>query len=118
MLIPRHWADMPPELLAQLAADLPATAEPGPDDWQDLRSFAEGYRGFEVTLPLLREVCSWPGWMAWLAGQEDAGLWCRAVLQGWAWPQLQALGLVTGKREGEMRLRQIVARWLAQVSEL
>mgnify|MGYP005811585633 FL=1 len=118
VLIPRHWADMPQELLAQLAADLPATAEPGPDDWQDLRSFAEGYRGFEVTLPLLREVCSWPGWMAWLAGQEDAGLWCRAVLQGWAWPQLQALGLVTGKGEGEMRLRQIVARWSAQVSEL
>src|SRR5690554_7620901 len=118
VLIPRHWAGTSPELLVCLAADLPAVAQPEPDDWQDLRGFAEGYRGFELTLPLLRETCSWPGWMAWLAGQEDAGLWCRAVLQGWSWSQLQGAALVTGKREGETRLRQIVARWLAQGPEL
>ncbi|HLV77703.1 MAG TPA: GNAT family N-acetyltransferase [Marinobacter sp.] len=118
VLIPRHWADLDPDLLGSLAADLPAVHGPEPDDRQDLLGFAEGHRGFELSLPLLVEMAGWPGFMAWLVRQDEAGLWCRVVLQRWSWQRLQALGLVQGKRDGERRLRQLMADWMAHQPEL
>lgn len=108
VLVPRNWPGMAPDLLAAITVDLPATGEPDADDLRDLQSFAEGFRGFELTLPLLREAASYPGLMAWMSGQPDRDLWCRAVLQGWSWHRLRMQGLCTGQKDGEARLRELV----------
>ncbi|TYC57067.1 tRNA(Met) cytidine acetyltransferase [Marinobacter sp. BW6] len=107
-LLPDNWPGLEPDLLAEITADLP----PGPgldsDDLRDLRNFANGHRGFQVMVPVLRKLSQARGTMAWLRDHEDLAVWCGSVLQGWPWSSLQAQKLCLGQREGEDRLRLLV----------
>lgn len=107
-LVPDNWPELEPALLAGIMADLP----PGPaldaEDLRDLRHFANGHRGFQVMVPVLRKLSQARGVMAWLKGRQAVDLWCRSVLQGRPWSSLQAEKLCLGQRDGEDRLRQLV----------
>lgn len=118
VLIPRHWALMDPDLLAAVAAELPPFQALNDDDRRDLGAFAEGFRGFELILPLLQELVACRGVMAWLSSQPALVLWCRVVLQGWSWRQAQLAGLCTGQRDGEQQVRQLVCQLLQNGTEL
>ncbi|MBC7182117.1 MAG: hypothetical protein H5U30_00905 [Marinobacter sp.] len=71
-----------------------------------------------MMVPVLRKLSRTPGVMAWLAGQETLALWCRAVLQGRSWSSIQSEQLCLGQKEGEDRLRQLVADLLENDPEL
>ncbi|SNC63069.1 tRNA(Met)-cytidine N(4)-acetyltransferase [Marinobacter sp. es.048] len=107
-LMPDNWPGLEPDMLAEITADLP----PGPtldhDDLRDLCHFANGHRGFQITVPVLRKLSQVPGTMAWLKDHEELALWCRRVLQGAPWASVQTEKLCVGQREGEDRLRQVV----------
>ncbi|WP_323753227.1 tRNA(Met) cytidine acetyltransferase TmcA [Marinobacter sp.] len=118
VLVPRHWAGLTPELVAAVGADLPALARLDAGDRRELESFSEGFRGFDLTLPVLRQVERCPGVMAWLAAKPDLALWCRAVSQGWAWGELRFAGECAGQKAGEMRLRSLVRELLKNGPEL
>jgi tRNA(Met) cytidine acetyltransferase len=117
-LVPANWPELEPQLLASVTADLPPGPGPDDDDLRDLRNFANGHRGFQMTVPVLRSLSRAPGVMAWLGDQEPLALWCRAVLQGGAWRALQAERLCLGQKDGEDRLRQLVRNLLENGSEL
>ncbi|WP_323750562.1 tRNA(Met) cytidine acetyltransferase TmcA [Marinobacter sp.] len=118
VLVPRHWSRITPELLVAVSADLPVQAWLDDDDHRDLVNFSEGYRGFELTLPVLRQLERCPGVMAWLQPQPDWAVWCRVVTQGWSWDELRYAGLCTGQKEGEVRLRNLVCELLKNGPEL
>jgi tRNA(Met) cytidine acetyltransferase len=108
-LTPLSWRGMEPGLLAELSASLPAPAGMTEDDRRDLHSFARGYRGYLLSLPVLRLLSLQPGVLAAIADAGFVDLWARAVLQGCDWPELQKAGLCKGRRDGEDRLRALVA---------
>ncbi|RMJ03126.1 tRNA(Met) cytidine acetyltransferase TmcA [Marinobacter litoralis] len=118
VLVPRHWPDLAPDLLAAVGADLPASARLDAGDLRDLLNFSEGYRGFELTLPVLRQLEQCSGVMAWLQEQSDLALWCRMVTQGWSWDEVRYAGLCTGQKEGEKGLRTLVRELLKNGPEL
>ena len=107
-LVPDNWHGLEPEMLAEITADLPSGPAPDADDLRDLRNFANGHRGFQVMVPVLRKLSQAPGIVAWLRDQDVLTLWCRRVLQGRPWSSLQAEKLCLGQREGEDHLRQLV----------
>jgi len=107
-LLPGNWQALEPTLLAGITADLPTGPTLDKDDLRDLRNFANGHRGFQVTVPVLRKLSQVPGIMAWLKSHEALAVWCQGVLQGRPWSALQADRLCLGQREGEDRLRQVV----------
>jgi len=107
-LVPDNWVELEPDLLAEITADLPPGQALDNDDLRDLRNFANGHRGFEMMVPVLRKLSQAPGIMTWLKDQEGLALWCRSVLQGRSWSSLQAEKLCLGQRDGEDRLRQRV----------
>lgn len=107
-LLPGNWQGLEPTLLAGITADLPTGPTLDKDDLRDLRNFANGHRGFQVTVPVLRKLSQVPGIMAWLKSHEALAVWCQGVLQGRPWSALQADRLCLGQREGEDRLRQVV----------
>ncbi|WP_417567134.1 tRNA(Met) cytidine acetyltransferase TmcA [Marinobacter sp.] len=117
-LVPANWPELEPRLLAGITADLPPGPVPDNDDLRDLHHFANGHRGFQVTVPVLRDLSRAPGVMVWLGDQESLALWCRAVLQGRSWPSLQAEKLCLGQKDGEDRLRQLVRDLLEKGPEL
>lgn len=114
-LVPATWPELPPELLLVLTACLPDADALSEDDLRDLRSFAEGHRGFELALPVLRRLSRQPGVAGVIASRPEASLWCRAVLQGWSWPRLQAAGECVGRRQGEDRLRAVARTAMPRV---
>lgn len=111
-LLPRCWPDLEPDLLLALTADLP----PGPpldaDDRRDLGAFSDGFRGFELTLPVLQKLSRRPGIAAALQARSGSPLWCRAVMQTWRWPQLQGAGYCRGRADGQRQLRQLAGELL------
>ncbi|WP_296935943.1 GNAT family N-acetyltransferase [uncultured Marinobacter sp.] len=107
-LVPDNWPGLEPDLLADITADLPPELALDGDDLRDLWNFANGHRGFQVTVPVLRKLSQRPGIMARLKGHEELVLWCRGVLQGRPWSSLQADRLCRGQKEGEDRLRKLV----------
>ncbi|MBB5319650.1 tRNA(Met) cytidine acetyltransferase TmcA [Marinobacter oulmenensis] len=113
VLLPRHWSRMSPALVAALAADLPSTSVLDEDDVRELEAFGHDFRGFELALPVLRQLSAVDGFMVWLARQVDRDLWCRAVLQGWSWHPLRHQKLCSGQKDGENRLRALVRGYLA-----
>lgn len=117
-LVPANWPELDVGLLAGITEDLPPGSRPDSDDRRDLHHFANGYRGFQMMVPVLRKLSRTPGVMAWLAGQETLALWCRAVLQGRSWSSIQSEQLCLGQKEGEDRLRQLVADLLENDPEL
>ncbi|OZB14897.1 MAG: tRNA cytosine(34) acetyltransferase TmcA, partial [Marinobacter sp. 34-60-7] len=118
VMTPLHWSDMPVPLLLALRADLPTVIQLDVDDRRDLTNFADGHRGFELTLPVLRSLEACPGMARALAEHPDAGVWARAVSQGWSWPAIQQAGLCQGRAECENRLRALVRELLAGALEL
>lgn len=117
-LVPANWPELDSSLLAGITADLPPGPRPDGEDLRDLHHFANGYRGFQMMVPVLRKLSRAPGVMAWLACQEPLALWCGAVLQGRSWSQIQSEQLCLGQKEGEARLRQLVADFLESRPEL
>ena len=115
VLVPHSWPDLDARLLLQLTAGLPAADDLNEDDRRDLSSFAFGYRGFDLTLPVLRSLSLTEGVAGWLladAGADLAELWVRAVLQAWDWSRLRHCGLCRGREEAEARLRGAVQELL------
>ncbi|WP_417502183.1 tRNA(Met) cytidine acetyltransferase TmcA [Marinobacter sp.] len=107
-LVPLNWKDLEPKLLAGLAAELPSCYRPDAADIQDMKNFGDGHRGFRLMLPVLRELSMASGFMKWLRAHGRAAIWCRAVLQGWPWSDLQSEGLCSGQRDGEDQLRAVI----------
>ncbi|MFO7529288.1 MAG: GNAT family N-acetyltransferase [Marinobacter sp.] len=117
-LVPRHWCGMPAELLAAISDDLPETRILNDDDRRDLDNFGHGHRGFDLCLPVLRELGQVPGVMNWLRTRRDLALWTAAVLQGRSWADVQAAGMCRGRRDGEDRLRALVRELLENGPEM
>lgn len=117
-LVPRHWSGMPAELLAAISDDLPATRILNDDDRRDLDNFGHGHRGFDLCLPVLRELGQVPGVMNWLRTRQELALWTGAVLQGRSWAEVQRAGLCRGQRDGEDRLREVVRDLLQNGPEM
>lgn len=116
-LVPLNWKELEPELLADMTSGLssecgPAKYRPDPADIRDLQHFSDGHRGFRLMVPVLRDLSLASGVASWLRTHAQASLWCRAVLQGWSWPELQREGLCSGQRDGEGRLRTLVRELL------
>lgn len=111
-LVPLYWRDMEPELVYLLTAELATGQTLNDEDRRDLESFAGGYRGFELMVPVLRKVSLGRSLSRILASSDDADLWCRRVIQGWSWPELQHAGLCRGQKDGEHRLRQLTGELL------
>ncbi|MCK0163508.1 GNAT family N-acetyltransferase [Marinobacter sp. S6332] len=107
-LVPLNWKDLEPKLLAELAAELPSCYRPDAADTQDMKNFGDGHRGFRLMVPVLRELSMASGFMKWLGAHESAAIWCRAVLQGWSWSDIQNVSLCSGQRDGEDQLRALV----------
>ncbi|HTN34810.1 MAG TPA: GNAT family N-acetyltransferase [Marinobacter sp.] len=117
-LAPLAWPAMDARLLAALTQSLPALDVVSEDDRRDLYSFAYGYRGFLLSLPVLRSTSMATGVIDWVQNQKGVELWCAAILQGQKWQCLQAKGLCTGQRNGEDQLRQMVRELLDNGPEL
>ncbi len=117
-LVPRHWTGMPGDMLAAISDDLPATHVLTLDDRRDLDNFAHGHRGFDLCLPVLRDLGQVPGVMNWLRTRPELALWVGAVLQGRSWSELQVAGLCRGQRDGEDRLRAVVRELLENGPEM
>ncbi|MBL1274404.1 MAG: tRNA(Met) cytidine acetyltransferase [Oceanospirillales bacterium] len=117
-LVPLNWRDLEPVLLMDMTSDLTSGPPPDAADIRDLQNFGVGYRGFRLMLPVLRDLSQAPGVMSWLRERDEARVWCRAVLQGWSWPELQREGLCVGQRDGEDCLRGVVRDLLQNGPEM
>lgn len=122
-LVPLNWKELEPELLAAITTDLSSKCRlserrPSAADIRDLQNFGDGYRGFQLMVPVLRDLSLAPGVAHWLRSRAEASLWYRSVLQGWSWPELQREGLCSGQRDGENRLRTLVRELLLNGPEL
>ncbi len=80
-LVSRHWCQLDHELLLAICDALPSSARLDDDDRRDLTNFAYGFRGFELTLPVLQELSACKGMAHRIQSHPEAKLWCRAVLQ-------------------------------------
>ncbi|MGC8120363.1 tRNA(Met) cytidine acetyltransferase TmcA [Marinobacter sp. VGCF2001] len=117
-LIPGHWKRLQPDLLLAINEALPATATLDEDDRLDLAGFAFGFRGYELARPVLLALSASQGVARYLKRHADAGLWCRAVLQGWSWAQLRNEGYCLGQKDAEQRLRSLAGELLNNAAEL
>jgi tRNA(Met) cytidine acetyltransferase len=115
VLARRQWVQCQPELMAAVMRSLPAGPQPDAEDTRDLQYFAAGHRGFELTLPALQTLSRCAGAADWLSALQPAqcALWCRSVVQGRSWAELQRENLCSGQRDAEQQLRFMVADWLA-----
>ncbi|AKO53928.1 tRNA(Met) cytidine acetyltransferase [Marinobacter psychrophilus] len=114
VLAGRQWVQCQPELMAGVMRSLPAGPQPDAEDTRDLQHFAIGHRGFELTLPALQILSRCAGAADWLTALQPAqcALWCRSVVQGRSWAELQRENLCSGQRDAEQQLRLMVADWL------
>ena len=113
VLASRQWVQLQPELMVAVMRSLPAGPQPDAEDTRDLQYFAAGHRGFELTLPALQTLSRCAGAADWLSGLPPAqcALWCRAVVQGRSWAELQRENLCLGQRNAERQLRFMVSGW-------
>lgn len=118
LLISRHWDELDHDLLLAVGSSLPAAVTLGSDDQRDLANFAHGFRGYELTLPVLLTLSACEGVLSMIRKHPEARLWCRAVLQGWSWDRLRNAGECRGQRDGEQRLRALVSELLQRRVEL
>lgn len=115
VLAGRQWVECQPELMAAVMRSLPAGPQLDAEDSRDLHYFAGGHRGFELTLPALQTLSRCAGAADWMSGLPPAqcALWCRALVQGRSWAELQRENLCSGQRDAEQQLRFMVAGWLS-----
>lgn len=116
VLLPTVWPELAPALVLAVMAQLPPGGALSAQDRADLRAFAEGFRGFELTLPVLKRFSGCAGVVGRMAQNPSAQLWARAVLQGWSWHRLQLVGDCQGRKEGEQQLRALVRETLELVN--
>lgn len=107
-LLPRNWPDVEPGLILQLTSGLPPVDSLNRDDGRDLRSFANGFRGFDLALPVLGKLSLQPEVTGLVKASGAGSLWVRAVLQGWSWQSLREAGECSGREQGESLLRSMV----------
>lgn len=112
-MLPRNWSDLEPGLVLQLTRSLPPVDCINNDDRRDLHSFANGYRGFDLALPVLEKLSTQPEVVSLVLATGFCSLWARAVLQGWSWRDLQTAGECQGREQGEATLRSVV-RYILQ----
>ncbi|MDF0752597.1 GNAT family N-acetyltransferase [Marinobacter sp. 71-i] len=112
-LLPRNWPDVEPGLILALTSSLPPVGFINEDDRRDLHSFANGYRGFDLALPVLGKLSTQPEVVNLVLATDSRSLWARAVLQGWSWRGLQVVGECQGREQGEATLR-LVVRYILQ----
>lgn len=117
-LVPLKWAEVEPGLILQLTGSLPAVSSIGSDDLRDLNSFAEGYRGYDLTLPVLKKLAIQAGVVDLVTASSQASLWTRAVIQGWPWSRLQRAGDCRGREPGESALRLLAGDFLQNRPDL
>ncbi|MDL0430955.1 GNAT family N-acetyltransferase [Marinobacter sp. TBZ242] len=117
-LVPRNWPDAEPGLILQLTSSLPPGGALNDHDRRDLWSFAHGYRGFDLVLPVLGKLSMQTEAMGPVLTTGSGSLWARAVLQGWSWQSLQALGECQGREQGEAALRSVVRHILQNRPDL
>jgi tRNA(Met) cytidine acetyltransferase len=109
VMLPVVWPSLSPELALAISADLPP-AEPLTDqELTELKAFAYGHRGFEVTWPALKRVALQAGTASRMSASTRASLWVACVLQNQPWQEVRDRKLCTGRRDGEACLRQLVA---------
>ncbi|HEV8077997.1 MAG TPA: GNAT family N-acetyltransferase, partial [Marinobacter sp.] len=115
VLASRQWQWLSPALMAGVMRSLTAGPPLNSEDKRDLQYFATGHRGFELTLPALQTLSRCAGTADWLSELQPAqrALWCRAVVQGQRWAELQRESLCCGQRDAEQQLRLMVAGWLS-----
>ncbi len=115
VLLPVIWPHLASDVVLAVSADLPSPEPVSNQDRWEISAFAQGNRGFELTLPVLKKVSLQKEAVARLralAGEgpeqaERLALWVRAVLQNHTWADLQRGGLCLGKRDGQNRLRAL-----------
>ncbi|WP_242634380.1 tRNA(Met) cytidine acetyltransferase TmcA [Marinobacter salicampi] len=117
MLLPRVWPTLSPEVALAVSAQMSGPLGLSPLDRTELAGFCQGHRGLELSLlPLIRLTLQ-PGAAARLMASPEHILWCRKILQGWSWGELQDAGLCAGRRDGEARLRELAGQLEAALSE-
>jgi len=80
-----------------------------PEAWYELAGFAFARRGYETALPAIRKL-SLLGLFEGALAPAEAGLLVMRVLQGRPWTECARLSGLSGRRETEQRLREILAR--------
>ncbi|WP_228160634.1 tRNA(Met) cytidine acetyltransferase TmcA [Marinobacter bohaiensis] len=115
LLLAREFTELEATLALSLSGSWLHTDALGAMDHVELAAFADGYRLFELSRLPLQRLTGQPGVVRTLLDHDDGALWCRAILQGWGWADLQAAGLCQGRRDGEQTLRRLARQLLDQV---
>lgn len=103
--IPALWTDLEADLFWSLAQASSLHWQPDARARFELRAFAEGQRGLQLSLPVLRRLAADPMAARAIANGPDASLWFRAVILGQDWEHLRRCGLIQGRQSAEQRLR-------------
>lgn len=109
VMLPAVWANLSPQLVLAIAADLPAAVSLTDQELIELEAFAHGHRGFQLTLPALKRLSLQAGIANSLQANACAPLWVKAVLQNHSWEMLREAGVCTGRKDGEASLRTLAS---------
>lgn len=107
VLLPVVWSTLSPALVGAISSDLPPAPSLTAQELVELKAFAHGYRGFEVTLPALKRLAVQAEVASRLQAEDRHGVWVKAVLQNQSWSDLQSHGLCRGRKDAEALLRSI-----------
>lgn len=113
VLLPVVWPSLSSELVLAISVNLPSAPPLTGQEIIELEAFAHGHRGFELTLPALKRLAFQVEACHRLPDFTEAALWVRVVLQNASWNAVRNDGLCDGKRNGESRLKPLVAGLLA-----
>ena len=117
VLLPVVWPSLSSELVLAISVNLPSPPPLTGQEVTELEAFAHGHRGFELTLPALKRLAFQVEARHRLTDFTEAPLWVRVVLQNASWSAVRNDGLCDGKRDGESRLKPLVAGLLAASRE-
>lgn len=109
VLLPVVWPTLAPELVLAITADLPPAPALTEQELVELKAFAYGHRGFELTLPALKRLAVQDGIAATVTGVSSHDLWVASVQQIHAWGTLRDEALCSGRADGERQLRRLTA---------
>ncbi|NMT63494.1 GNAT family N-acetyltransferase [Marinobacter orientalis] len=109
VMLPVVWPTLSPELVLAISADLPSAEPLTEQELTELKAFAYGHRGFELTLPALKRMALQADTASSIPATNPAPLWVTCVLQNQPWQKAREHRLCTGRGDGEAQLRQLVA---------